>query len=272
MHPNLFKKDFIMYETLLFSVKDSIATITFNRPNSMNTFDKKMGEELRDVTDKVRADASIRALLLNGAGKLFMAGGDINFFHERLDSMPTCVIEIVRALNASIVNLMQMPKPVLASVHGSVAGVGMSLMSACDLVIAAETTKFTMAYSGIGISPDGGASYNLPRLVGTKKAMEWIMLSDVFDARTAQTHGLINFVTTSDNLIEETQRMITRLANGPTQSYSHAKRLVNETWKNTLETQLELEGRSFEICSTTADFKTGVTGFIKRNKPEFIGK
>jgi 2-(1,2-epoxy-1,2-dihydrophenyl)acetyl-CoA isomerase len=144
-----------MSDTMLFSITDHIATISFNRPAAMNSFDKQMGDELLVITDKVRADKSIRAVVLNGAGHLFMAGGDIRFFHENMDVMPEGVMHIVRALNASILNLTQMAKPVIASVHGSVAGVGMSLMMACDLAIAAENTKFTMAYSGIGISPDG---------------------------------------------------------------------------------------------------------------------
>lgn len=261
-----------MYETLLFSVTDQIANITFNRPTAMNCFDKQMGDELESLTETVRHDKSIRAVLLHGAGKLFMAGGDIHFFYDRLDTMPAGIMKIVRSLNAAIINLMQMPKPVLASVHGSVAGVGMSLMMACDLVIAADNTKFTMAYSGIGISPDGGASFNLPRLVGTKKAMEWILLPDMFGAAEAQTAGLINFVVSPDKLNDETQRLLKRLASGPTQSYLHAKRLINESWQNTLEKQLELEGRAFEACSVTSDFKAGVTEFLKKNKPEFIGK
>lgn len=261
-----------MSETLLFSVTDNIATITFNRPKVMNCFDKTMSDELEILTEQVRSDASIRAVLLNGAGPLFMAGGDIHFFHENIDSMPAGVIQIVRKLNASIANLMQMPKPVLASVHGSVAGVGVSLMMACDLVIAADNTKFTMAYSGIGISPDGGASYNLPRLVGTKKAMEWILLSDLFDAQTAQAYGLINWVVAADKLAEETQRLLKRLAQGPTQSYARSKQLVNNAWKNSLETQLEQEGRSFEACSITTDFKTGVASFLHKKRPEFLGQ
>jgi 2-(1,2-epoxy-1,2-dihydrophenyl)acetyl-CoA isomerase len=261
-----------MPETLLFSITDNLATITFNRPTAMNSFDKLMGDELLVLTEKVRVDKSIRAVVLNGAGHLFMAGGDIRFFHETLDTMPAGVMDIVRALNASIVNLMQMPKPVLASVHGSVAGVGMSLMMACDLVIAAENTKFTMAYSGIGISPDGGAAYNLPRLVGAKKALEWILFSDVFDAQMALAHGLINWSVASDKLAEETQRLVTRLANGPTQSYASAKRLVNDSWHVSLETHLEREGRAFEHCTTTTDFRSGVTGFLKKTAPRFVGE
>lgn len=261
-----------MPETLLFSVTDNIAAITFNRPAMMNAFDNVMADELEELTERLRADNSIRAVLLNGAGHLFMAGGDIKFFHDGLDKMPAGVMKIVRTLNTSIVNLMQMPKPVLASAHGSVAGVGVSLMLACDLVIAAENTKFTMAYSGIGISPDGGASYNLPRLVGSKKAMEWLLLSDIFDAQEAKTHGLINWIVPQEKLADETNKILKRLANGPTQSYIRIKQLVNETWQRSLEGQLEREGRAFEACSITSDFKSGVNGFLTKKRPEFVGK
>lgn len=261
-----------MFETILYSVTDHLATIAFNRPESMNAFDNKMADELVLITDEIRANPSIRAVLLCGTGHLFMAGGDLKFFHDRLDTMPAGVMKIVRALNASILNLMQMPKPVLASVHGSVAGVGMSFLLASDLVIAANTTKFTMAYSGIGISPDGGASFHLPRLVGVKKAMEWLLLSEVFDAEEAKQCGLINWTVPDESLKEETQRILNRLANGPTQSYSQIKKLVNETWQTDLTAQLEKEGRAFEACSVTTDFKSGVTSFLQKKKPAFMGK
>src|SRR5262249_9950534 len=152
---------------------------------------------------------------------------------------------------------------VLACVHGSVAGVGMSFMMAADLVISAENTKFTMAYSGIGASPDGGATFFLPRLVGVKKAMEWILFSDIFDAHTAKAHGLINWVVPASNLIEETDRLLQRLVKGPIQSYTYIKRLINETWQHNLETQLENECQAFATCSATDDFKNGVIAFLK---------
>lgn len=261
-----------MSETILFSVANNIATISFNRPNAMNTFNQQMGEELEAVTEQVRIDQSIRAVVLRGTGQLFMAGGDIHFFYETLDKMPAGVMKIVRTLNASIINLMRMPKPVLASVHGSVAGVGVSLMMACDLAIAAADTKFTMAYSALGISPDGGASYNLPRLVGVRKAMEWLLLSEKFDAATAKNHGLINWIVPPEAIEVESAKLLARLAAGPTHSYAEVKRLMHKTWKNSLETQLEQEGDAFESCSKTADFKAGVTSFVQKSKPSFQGK
>lgn len=261
-----------MYETLLLSQSDHVATITFNRPSVMNTFDDVMSIELQAVTEAIQLDQSIRAVLLNGAGPLFMAGGDIQFFYKTLDTMPKGVQKIVRALNASIINLMRMPKPVLASVHGSVAGVGMSFMMAADLVIAAHNTQFKMAYSGIGISPDGGATFQLPRLVGTKKAMEWLLLSDLFDAPTARDAGLINWVVPADQLQDETQKIVRRLQTGPTVSFAKTKRLINETWYNNLESQLEREGEAFTACSKTQDFKAGIKSFLQKKKPEFIGE
>jgi 2-(1,2-epoxy-1,2-dihydrophenyl)acetyl-CoA isomerase len=259
-------------KTLLLSIDDHIAHIQFNRPTMMNSFNKDMADDLEKVTEEVRTNPDIRAVILSGAGSLFMAGGDIQFFHESLATMPKIVMKIVRTLNASIINLMQMPKPVIASVHGSVAGVGMSLMMACDLVIAAEDTKFTMAYSGIGISPDGGAAFSLPRLVGPKKALEWILLSDIFDAQTALHFGLINWKVAEEKLSEETLRLAKRLAKGPTQSFACAKKLVNESWQTSLETHLENEGRAFELCSKTIDFNNGVKSFLNKKRPEFVGQ
>jgi 2-(1,2-epoxy-1,2-dihydrophenyl)acetyl-CoA isomerase len=256
----------------LINIDYPIATITFNRPQAMNSFNREMAEALEQITEQIRADNAIRAVLLKGAGNLFMAGGDIHSFHERLATMTTDVMTDIRLLNAAILNLVQMSKPVLASVHGSVAGVGMSFMMAADLVIAADNTKFTMAYGGIGLSSDGGSSYFLPRLVGTKKAMELIMLPDIFDSKTAQEYGLVNWIAPAENLTAETERVLQRLAKGPTHAYAQAKHLIQKSWNNSLETQLDAEGRAFASCCATEDFKIGVTAFLNKKKPEFTGK
>lgn len=261
-----------MSETVLLSIDKHIATISFNRREAMNTFNKTMADELEMISEEVRLNDSVRAVLLKGNGDLFMAGGDIRFFYDTLQEMPKGVMKIVRTLNASILNFMRMPKPVLASIHGSVAGVGVSLMMACDLAIAATNTKFTMAYSGIGISPDGGASFNLPRLVGTRKAMQWLLLSEVFDAETALQHGLINWAVAPEKLEEETNKLLTKLVQGPTQSYAKIKRLVQQSASHTLEQQLEEEGNAFEALSITSDFQAGVSGFVLKRKPDFSGK
>ncbi len=260
-----------MSKTVQLTIENAIATITLNRPEAMNSFNREMAEDLEKITEQVRLDTAVRAVLLKGAGNLFMAGGDIRFFYERLETMAADIMNDIRLLSGAILNIMQMPKPVLASVHGSVAGVGMSFMMAADLVIAAENTKFTMAYSGIGLSPDGGASYLLPRLAGTKKAMELILLSDVFAAKAAQEYGLINFMTAPEKLAAETESLLKRLANGPTHAYAQAKRLINQSWYNSLETQLDAEGRAFASCCATNDFKTGISSFLEKKSPLFNG-
>jgi len=176
-----------MKNTVLLNKDNAVATITFNRPDAMNAFNHEMADEFQNIIQEVKSDPTIRAIQLSGAGDLFMAGGDIEFFYKNLEQMPAGVKEIINQVNQTITAIREMEKPVLACVHGAVAGIGISFMLACDLVIAAEDTKFTLAYSGIGTSPDGGASYNLPRLVGSKKAMELLLLSERFDAQTA-TH------------------------------------------------------------------------------------
>lgn len=260
-----------MTKTISLEIKDSIASIIFNRPEAMNSFNGEMAEELEMITHQVQIDKAVRAVLLKGAGALFMAGGDLRYFKDNLASMEKVVMITARRLNACIQNLMYMPKPVLAAVHGSVAGVGMSLMMACDLVIAAENTKFTMAYSGIGASADGGASFNLPRHVGLKKAMEIILLSEVFDAKTAQSIGLINWVVPDDQLTQQAEKILNRLVQGPTQAYAQIKKLINQYTENDLAKHLELEGESFAKCAVTEDFKEGITSFLQKKKANFKG-
>lgn len=260
-----------MLQTLTYKKENNIATITFNRPEAFNTFNEVMAQELEEVTTQAAEDQSVRVVCINGAGPLFMAGGDIQHFFKHMQEMPNGVMKIVRTLNASITNLMQMPKPVLASAHGSVAGVGLSILMASDLAIAAANTKFSMAYCGLGISPDGGAAFNLPRLVGHKKAMEWILLSEIFDAQTALQNGIINWVVTEEALHTETDKLLMRLANGPTRAYAASKRLVNDSWHTSIATHLENEGKAFAFGTTTKDFQEGVQSFLLKQKPTFTG-
>ncbi len=261
-----------MTDTVLLSLSDNIAILTFNRPAAMNSLNEQMAMELSAITEQISLDPKIRAVLIRGAGNIFMAGGDIRFFHESLDMMPKGVLNLVRMVNGIISNLIHSPKPVVACVHGSVAGVGMSFMLAADLVIAGANTQFTMAYSKLGVSPDGGASYFLPKMVGHKKAMELALLSDVINANQAQDLGLINWVVPEDQLEEKTLQILNKLAKGPTQAYANTKQLIYQSASNSLEQQFEAEARSFAHLSQTADFRSGVTGFLNKTKPEFIGK
>jgi 2-(1,2-epoxy-1,2-dihydrophenyl)acetyl-CoA isomerase len=157
-------------------------------------------------------------------------------------------------------------------VHGACAGAGFSILCAADLAIAADDARFSLAYANIGTSPDGGSSYFLPRLVGYKKAMELMLLPDLFDAATAQARGLVNWVVPPAELAQETARIARRLANGPTLAYGEAKRLLNDSPGRSMETQMEEELFAFARCACTQDFADGVSAFVEKRKPKFEGR
>jgi 2-(1,2-epoxy-1,2-dihydrophenyl)acetyl-CoA isomerase len=260
-----------MSEAVKLSVASGIATIALNRPHVMNAMDGEMMRQLRPVTEAVEKDASVRAVVLRGEGAAFMAGGDIAVFHQHLAELPDLIVTWGREMHAAFLALRRMGKPVLASVHGAVAGAGFSLMCAADLAIAALDTRFTLAYANIGASPDGGSTYFLPRLVGYKKTMEMIMLPDRFDAETARLHGLVNWVVPNDKLAAETARIAQRLAAGPTRAYAEAKRLVNQSL-DPLDAQMEQELQAFSRCARGPDLKEGVSAFVEKRKPVFSGE
>jgi 2-(1,2-epoxy-1,2-dihydrophenyl)acetyl-CoA isomerase len=259
-----------MSEVVKLSMADGIATIALNRPHVMNAMDGEMMQQLRPVTEAVEKDPAIRAVVLRGEGAAFMAGGDVAVFHQHLAELPELIVTWGREMHAAFLALRRMGKPVLASVHGAVAGAGFSLMCAADLAVAAADTRFTLAYANIGASPDGGSTYFLPRLVGYKKAMEMIMLPDRFDAETARQNGLVNWVVPNDKLAEETARIAQRLAAGPTRAFAEAKRLVNQSL-DLLDAQMEQELQAFSRCARGADLKEGVTAFVEKRKPVFKG-
>ena len=259
-----------MSEAVKLSVEGGIATIALNRPHVMNAMDGEMMRQLRPVTEAVEKDAAVRAVVLRGEGAAFMAGGDVAIFHQHLAELPELIVTWGREMHAAFLALRRMGKPVLASVHGAVAGAGFSLMCAADLAIAAVDTRFTLAYANIGASPDGGSTYFLPRLVGYKKTMEMIMLPDRFDAETARLHGLVNWVVPNEKLPAETMRIAQRLAAGPTRAYAEAKRLVNQSL-DPLDAQMEEELQAFSRCARSADLKEGVTAFVEKRKPVFKG-
>lgn len=176
------------------------------------------------------------------------------------------------ALHHAILALRRAPKPVLASVHGAVAGAGVSLMAAADLAIAAEGTKFALAYSRIGTSPDGGATYFLPRLIGVRKALELMLLADPIDAQAALRLGIVNWVTGAERLASETESIARRLAQGATLAFAETKRLVNQCHDQTLAAQLNAEVEAFARCAATRDFAEGVAAFVEKRKPNFKGQ
>lgn len=261
-----------MSETLIYRADAGIATIALNRPQVMNALDAGMITELRAACEQARDDAAVRVIVLRGNGPAFLAGGDVALFHANLPGLPEMVERLAGELHYAIIALRDAAKPVLASVHGAVAGAGVSLLAAADLAIAAADTKFTLAYSRIATSPDGGSTYFLPRMVGTRKALELMMLADQFDAATALDLGLVNWVVPAAELAAATDKLARRLLNGPTTAYGETKALVNRTFERPLPAQLDAEAQAFARCARTQDLAEGVTAFVQKRKPEFKGR
>ena len=261
-----------MSDTVIYSVADGVATILLNRPQVMNALDAGMIVQLREAAERAEHDAQARVVVIRGAGPAFLAGGDVAMFHANLSNMPAMVREGAPELHRAILALRRAPKPVLACVHGAVAGAGVSVMAAADLAIAADGTKFTMAYSRLGTSPDGGATYSLPRLMGMRKALELILLSDAIDAKEALRLGLINWVVGAEQLAAETASIARRLAQGATSAFAEIKQLLNQSYDQTLAAQLNAEVEAFARCAGTRDFAEGVTAFVEKRKPNFKGE
>jgi 2-(1,2-epoxy-1,2-dihydrophenyl)acetyl-CoA isomerase len=262
-----------MTSPILLTRDGSVATLTLNRPESLNALDPAMMDALVVRTAELAADASLRCVVIRGAGKHFMAGGDIRHFAEQLELTPDerrrSFALLIGRLHAAIEQLQRMPHPVLASVHGAVAGFGLSLVCACDLAIAAEGSYFTAAYRHLGLTPDGGLSYALPRLVGGKKAMEILLLGERFGADEALRLGFVNRVVPETELERASAAMATALAEGPVLATRNGKRLLRQSLSQTLSTQLDAEAASFGACAATDDFVEGVRAFLGKRAPRF---
>ena len=192
-------------------------------------------------------------------------------FRDNVAAMATLVPQLAAELHHGILALRHAPQPVIAAVHGAVAGAGFSIMLACDLVLAAAGTQFSMAYSRIGTSPDGGATWFLPRLTGYQKAMELMLLADTVDAEAMQRLGVVNHVVAADQLVAETEKLARRLAAGPARAYAETKSLANRAIHTGLAAQLDAEALAFARCAKTQDFVEGITAFTDKRKPLYNG-
>ena len=257
--------------TILFSQVGSIGTMTFNRPDVYNAMNSELILAMRDVTAEIATSKTLRALILKGAGKAFLAGGDVGQFHKQRNAMGD-IKGMGDALHAGIKNIRNMPFPVIAQVQGACAGAGLSVAMAADFAIASEAAQFNTAYTKIGLSPDGGSTFFLPRYVGMKRAIELTMLADMFDAKAAASMGIINRAVAADQLEQEVAALAERLSNGATQAFARAKKLINQSFVTPIDKQLDDEIAYFAECAVTEDFKEGVTAFVEKRKPRFVGK
>jgi 2-(1,2-epoxy-1,2-dihydrophenyl)acetyl-CoA isomerase len=260
------------FKTLLFDIRDNVAHITLNRPNEANSINEEMGKDLMHAALRCDEDPEIRAVLISGAGKIFSGGGDLKAFSAKGDQLPYYVKEITTYLHAAVSRFTRMDAPVVAAVHGAVAGAGMSIAIACDIVVAAETTRFMVAYTRAGLTPDGSATYFLPRIVGLKRALELTLTNRMFSAQEALQWGLVTRVVPDNELLAQARAIAVQLAAGPTRAYGVSKRLLHSGWAETLETQMENESQAIANSARTADAREGITAFLEKRPPKYKGQ
>jgi 2-(1,2-epoxy-1,2-dihydrophenyl)acetyl-CoA isomerase len=253
--------------------RGAVATIELDRPDAMNAWNRELGEELRAVVERTAADADVRAVVITGAGRAFSAGADLkdSGFNLTPDGHPDVQQALTERYHPIITGIREMPKPVIAAVNGPAAGIGCSLALACDLVIAAESAYFLLAFVNIGLVPDGGSSLLIPSRVGFARAAEMAMLGERVPAPKALEWGLINRVTPDDALRQEADALADRLAAGPTRSYAGTKRQLNAWLYSRMHEQLELEASIQQEMAASGDFAEGVTAFVEKRPARFAG-
>lgn len=255
--------------SILLSVGDNIATITLNRPDKLNSFNREMALRLQSTLDECAALAEVRCIYITGAGKGFSAGQDLA---EVADPNGPGMQKILsEQYNPIITRLRNIPKPIVAAVNGVAAGAGANIALACDIVIAAQSASFIQAFSKIGLIPDSGGTFQLPRLVGFQRASALMMLGDKVSADDALVMGMIYKVFSDETFAGETKKIAAILAQMPTKALAYIKYALNNSTGNNLEEQLLLEDTCQQKAAATNDFKEGVRAFLEKRLPEFKG-
>lgn len=261
------------HETVDLRIEDGVAEITLNRPERLNAWNAQFGDELREALLKDAADESVRSVLITGAGRGFSSGADLKEMLEQgaAGEVPD-VGEMLRTRYHPIIKgIRELPKPVVAAVNGPAVGIGCSLALACDLIWAAESAVFGLAFVNIGLVPDGGSTFLVPVAAGKARALEMALLGEPIPAERALAWGLINRVVPDDKLLEEARDVARKLAQGPTRSYANSKRALNNSFLKIMDEQLDLEADMQGEMVKTTDFIEGVSAFVEKREPSFKG-
>jgi 2-(1,2-epoxy-1,2-dihydrophenyl)acetyl-CoA isomerase len=260
------------YAHIGYEVSDAVAWIELRRPEVLNAWIPEMGAEVMAAVERAGADPQVRAILLTGAGRAFSSGADLRSPRElRLDGRPDLQIRLRAIYNPLILRLRQLPKPVVCGVQGAVAGIGASIALACDLVVAAESAYFLLAFVRVGMIPDGGALVLLSQRIGSARALRLAMLGERLPAAQAAQWGVLQDVVPDAELADSARAMALRLAAGPTIAYGNIKRLANETLLRDLTAELEFAAALQQEQGATADYEEGVAAFTERREPRFAG-
>jgi 2-(1,2-epoxy-1,2-dihydrophenyl)acetyl-CoA isomerase len=259
-------------DTVRMEVLDGVAHLILNRPKAGNALDLDMAKALLAAAEHCDRDPAVRAVIITGSGSMFCAGGDVRGFASKGDQLPAFLTELTDALHAGVSRLARMRQPVVAAVNGAAAGAGMSIACAADLIVAAESARFTVAYTAVGLTPDGSSTYFLPRLIGMQRAKELMLTNRRLSAAEALEWGLVNQVVADAELVDTATRLARRLAEGPTRAYGSVKKLLLASATQDLDSQLADEARSIIAIAQTPDSREGISAFLEKRTPKFTGK
>jgi 2-(1,2-epoxy-1,2-dihydrophenyl)acetyl-CoA isomerase len=257
-------------ELLRIRREERVGTIILNRPQAMNYVDDAMAMEIDRVLQDFGRDEEIRCVVITGSGRAFSAGGDIKFMQQ--DHSVHEFVQRMEEVTRYIRSMIDLPKPIIASVNGMAVGAGCNIALAADLIIASADAKFGQVFSRIGLIPDCGGSYLLPRRVGITKAKELVFTGRIIDAQEAERIGMVNRVVPPESLEEETRKTALEIASGPTLALGIAKRILNQSFETNLETILRLENSNQSLLRKAEDHREGVRAFFEKRKPEFKGR
>lgn len=257
-------------EHLLFSIENGVARLTFNRPQVFNSMNHPMRQEILEALSQCESDPAVRAVYITGSGRAFCAGEDLQ--EVTAPDGPTLQEIISTGYNPIVLKIRNLEKPVVAAVNGVAAGAGANIALACDITVAADSASFTQAFSRIGLIPDSGGTWTLPRLVGLQRATALAMLSPKISASDAAAMGLIWQVFPDETFVAESIFLAETLAQMPTRALALTKMALSQTFRNDFEAQLALEDELQTLAGQTHDYKEGVAAFLEKRKPTFQGK
>jgi 2-(1,2-epoxy-1,2-dihydrophenyl)acetyl-CoA isomerase len=262
----------VSYETVIWEQLGAVGRLTLNRPKTLNAWTPQFGSDLKQAVEGEASQDSVRAVLITGAGRGFSSGADLKAgFDLAEDGMPNIRKELHELYHPAIAGIRRLPKPVVAAVNGPAVGIGCSLALACDLVLAAESAYFGLAFVNIGLMPDGGSTALVPPAVGKARAFQMALLGERVLAPQALDWGLVNWVYPDDRLMDEAEGLVQRLASGPTRSYASSKQALNRFLYGDLDAQLDFEAELQHALGRTKDFFEGAAAFVEKREPSFSG-